>query len=143
MATGLIVPDEFECAIPLLEEYFASISAANARLPDFNKAYNFLMAKIEAELIAGGYVEQVERSGAMNVYEGLLVGRAMYNGEDPGQKIYDYALSCGYVSSCGCASKAPRGLKELWASDGLPSFDAAEGAQESINNKGKPECLES
>ena len=54
----------------LLERYAASIRTFTASTPDFQVAYDFLAKTIDADLIARGYDDPVERSNVIQYEEG-------------------------------------------------------------------------
>ena len=113
-----------------LDTYAASAKAFSDKNPDFNDAYAHLAKSVEAQLIARGYDDPVERKNVMDYEEGLLVGRAMKAGKDPAETIYSLAKHFGYAKAeggQGGEDKLTRIQKGQQASQTLNGSGGSEG----------------
>jgi len=94
----------------LMDQYANSVRTFSATHADFQDAYNHLAKEVDADLIARGIDDPVERANVIQYEEGMLVGRALKAGKDPAELIYSYAKSRGYAGNgAGSAPAAPGG----------------------------------
>ena len=79
-----------------LDRYVAAIKAFQGTHPDHNDAYQFFINARNKHLQAAGVDDPVERTSMMQFEEGALVGRALRNGKDPAEMIYNLARALGF-----------------------------------------------
>lgn len=105
----------------LVSTYRQDSATFRQQTPDFMDAYNFLLAKREAQLKALGYGDNDIRVTLYNE-EMNLASRALNMGQSPSQQIYALSQSMGYTKAAPVAPAASP------AAAGAPAAPAAPAA---------------
>lgn len=98
-----------ETARQVLDTYARATHEYAAKVPDFKDAYDYLAQAVDAELLARGYTDPIERQNVLQFEEGRLVGRAMQQGKNPAEVIYGLAKHRGYTGKKPAAANGQNG----------------------------------
>tara|TARA_R100000306_G_C4345685_1_gene127536 strand:- start:30 stop:845 length:816 start_codon:yes stop_codon:yes gene_type:complete len=111
-----------------LNQYAASVRTFSNENPDFQDAYAYLAKTIDEELKIRGITDPTERANVIQYEEGRMVGRAMHEGRNPAQTVYDFARHRGYTPNGQEDGKLDQLKKGAEASKSLSGAGKSEGS---------------
>jgi uncharacterized protein (DUF1810 family) len=112
----------------LINQYAASVRTFSNAHPDFQEAYTFLSKSVDDELKVRGISDPTERANIIVYEEGTMVGRAMREGRDPAEMMYDFARHRGFKANGQEDGKLDQLKKGAEASKSLSGTGKGEGS---------------
>jgi hypothetical protein len=111
-----------------LNQYATSVRTFSDKHPDFQDAYAYLAKTIDEELKVRGITDPTERANVIQYEEGRMVGRAMHEGRNPAETVYEFARHRGYTSNGQEDGKLNQLKKGAEASKSLSGAGKSEGS---------------